>query len=46
MVQMIFVPMTRDEVAALRSGPVRSDVAANSYPGCAATAEPGCVFGG
>jgi len=38
MVQMIFVPMTRDEVAALRSGPVRSDVAANSYPGCAATA--------
>ncbi len=38
MVQMIFVPMTRDEVAALRSGPVRSGVVANSYSGCAATA--------
>ena len=32
MAQMIFVPMTRDEVAALRAG-----AGANHYRGCAAT---------
>jgi hypothetical protein len=32
MAQMIFVPVTRDEAQALRSG-----TAANHYPGCAAT---------